>query len=235
MQNYKKHAKKHLKQGIKALIYSSEKAIFEFKKAIKLNPNLAEAYYWLSLYCDTTEQMKVLNKAIETKPDYTEAYEIRGLLYENFYENPKSALADYNIAISLNPKNAETYKSRADILKQFERYDEAIADYKKAISLETENSSYLTSLGLCYLAKNNLKSATKCFKKAIRKTKDNFCKARAYQYLGYTYIANNEEISNAIKYLKKSIEFFEKTPFPQEAPYEDLKIILSEEKAKQEK
>lgn len=231
MQNYKKHAKKHLKQGIKALIYSSEKAIFEFKKAIKLNPNLAEAYYWLSLYCDTTEQMKVLNKAIETKPDYTEAYEIRGLLYENFYENPKSALADYNIAISLNPKNAETYKSRADILKQFERYDEAIADYKKAISLETENSSYLTSLGLCYLAKNNLKSATKCFKKAIRKTKDNFCKARAYQYLGYTYIANNEEISNAIKYLKKSIEFFEKTPFPQEAPYEDLKTILTTYKA----
>ena len=64
---------------------------------------MAEAYYELSLYCDTAERMKALNKAIETKPDYTDAYEMRGLLYEIFYENPKSALADYNIAISLNP------------------------------------------------------------------------------------------------------------------------------------
>lgn len=234
MQNYKKHAKKHLKQGIKALIYSSEKAIFELKKAIKLNPNLAEAYYELSFYCDTAEAMKALNKAIEIKPDYTDAYELRGLLYENCYQNPKSALADYNIAISLNPKTADVYKSRADILKQFERYDEAITDYKKAISLK-KNSSYLTSLGICYLLTNDFKSATKCLKKAIRKAKSNVCKAKAYQYLGYTCIANNEDILNAIKYLKKSIKFFEKTSFPQEAPYEDLKIILSEEKEKQEK
>lgn len=230
-----KHARKHLKQGVN-LFCNINKALMEFNRAINLNPNLAEAYYNRSfLYSEIDDKMKDLNKAIELNPNYVEAYEMRGLLKDCFYENPRLALVDFDTAISLEPKDSNLYISRAKILKRLELYDDAIIDYKKAIFLKIKKVSVWVDLGICYYLIKDFKSATKCFKRTIYKSKNNQAIGKAYKYLGYTSIEKEEDISNAVNYFKKSIKFYEKTPFSQEAPYGDLEFIynnINDEKKK---
>ena len=83
----------------------------------------------------------------------------------------------------------------------------------------------LTELGICFFFKKDFKSAIKCFKRTIYKSKNNQAIGKAYKYLGYTSIEKEEDISNAVNYFKKSIEFYEMTPFSHEAPYGDLEFI----------
>ena len=47
----------------------------------------------------------------------------------------KEAIADYDKAIELNPKDAQAYNNRGVAKKMLKQYKEAIADYDKAIEL----------------------------------------------------------------------------------------------------
>lgn len=221
----KKHAKKHLMQGLKALYNNYEKAFLEFSRANRLNPKLAEVYYQLSFFYNGEEKIKALSKAIELKPDYVDAYIMRGLENTCFYKNPKAALVDFNIAISLKPKKADIYLLKARAMKELEQYDKAIINFKKAIYMKVKDQSCLIDLGICYLLKQDFKSATRCFKKTIFKSNNNQYIGEAYKYLAYISIEKQEKHIKAINYFKKSIEFYEKTPFLEAAPYYDLEVI----------
>ncbi len=50
------------------------------------------------------------------------------------------AIADYNEAIRLDPKNAAAYTSRAFAWSQKNEYDKAIADYNEVIRLHPQDA-----------------------------------------------------------------------------------------------
>ena len=85
---------------------ASVRAIEEYNKAIKLNPNLAGAYNNRGFaYHNLKEYEKAIkdyNKAIELNPNLTDAYNNRGVAYYNLEEYEK-AIKDYNKAIELDP------------------------------------------------------------------------------------------------------------------------------------
>ena len=221
-----KHAGKHLKQAKKALnSLDFEKARIEFERAFNMNPKYEMIYEHFVALLDVEDGVKVYTKAIEINPEFAEFSFSRGLLYETFLEDDEKALEDFNRAISLDSKNYTYFETRGNLFKRLERYDDAILDYKNALKLNGKLFDMLTELGICFFFKKDFKSATKCFKRTIYKSKNNQAIGKAYKYLGYTSIEKEEDISNAVNYFKKSIEFYEKTPFSHEAPYGDLEFI----------
>ena len=74
----------------------------------------------------------------------------------------QGAIADYDKAIELNPKEARAYYNRGVVKDELKQYKEAIADYDKAIEL---NPKYFDALKILYNGLNNMK----CFARRVYK------------------------------------------------------------------
>ena len=120
-----------------------------------------DAYLQLGNWFDA---LKEYTNAIETDPEYAEAYMKRGQLHERVYRI-KQAEIDYNMAIQLNPVIDIYYNERARLkILSFDYYG-AMNDINKAIDINVSNSNYLKYrvdgfivLGMYDDALNNLDS-----------------------------------------------------------------------------
>ncbi|AFY93754.1 tetratricopeptide repeat protein [Chamaesiphon minutus] len=75
------------------------------------------------------------NRAIQSSPGDATLFYNRGILRHQD-GNDIGALADYNLAIALDPRLAEAYAARAAIYIHLDRFTDAIADCDRAISLQ---------------------------------------------------------------------------------------------------
>ncbi len=112
-------------------------------KAIRLNPDYAEAYYnrgnaknALGRHDDAIADY---DEAIRLNPDDAEAYNNRGNV-KNALGRHDDAIADYDEAIRLNPDYALAYNNRGVAKADLKRYDDAIADYDEAIRLKPDDA-----------------------------------------------------------------------------------------------
>lgn len=109
-----------------------------FDKAIELNPNFTEAYYYRGIakgnYGDYLDAMDDLNKAIKLRSNYAEAYYERGNMKANLEKNVE-AIADYSRALQLKNNYFEAYVSRAYAKKKMNDYRGAIEDFIKIMKL----------------------------------------------------------------------------------------------------
>ncbi len=92
-----------------------KEAIAYYTKALKANPDYADAYYNRGYVYIEIRKYKLaiadLDKAIEIDPNYAAAYHVRGIAY--FYRKKYTqAIFDYSNAIELDPKNIKFYYSR---------------------------------------------------------------------------------------------------------------------------
>jgi tetratricopeptide (TPR) repeat protein len=82
------------------------------------------------------QAIEYFTSELNAHPDAGWAYAMRGLLYEEMNE-PQIALADYNEAIRLDPKDAQAYLRRGDLRAGLRKsYDRAVADYGEAIKID---------------------------------------------------------------------------------------------------
>ena len=98
-----------------------------------------------------------LSNAIELKPDFGDAYYLRGLALA-LEEEYDEAIADFEMALELDPNRADggvalagAYAGRGVGYALRGDYDEAIADFEKAISLGIDNDDVQSGLSLAYL------------------------------------------------------------------------------------
>jgi len=171
-----KTAKEYLDEGLSLELEKDyEGAIVEFSRAIKVNPDYAEAYYsrgtlknYLEDYIDAIAD---LTKAIELNPNFPAAYHNRAFSNRRL-KNYKAAIFDNTKAIELNPDYTISYAARGTSKRDLKDHIGAIADYTKAIELNPNFSAAFSNRGI---SKKNLKDyegAISDYNKAIELNPD---------------------------------------------------------------
>jgi tetratricopeptide (TPR) repeat protein len=215
-----------------AYIYKGEnnKVKEEFDKVIDENYGYAdESVYYLRGGLNYNEgkhdlAIEDLSKAIDTNPEFTEAYNLRGNSY-SFIGKYENAISDFTKVIELNPAFTEAYLNRGKAYEESGNMEKANADYafanpnkiakdyfqkgefEKALNfynkLVKDNSNDFNLFyekGFCNLKINNLDEAISDFNTALKIKNDSF---ETYNLLGIVYYLQNN--------YEKSIESFEQS------------------------
>ena len=190
-----------------------DEAIQLYTEAIELNPNNAEAYNWRGNIRNSVASIKIavdknvsvgekirsqalddLNRAIQLKPDYSEAYGNRGFLYFTA-KDYSAAIADFNKAVELDPTNAQNYIYRSLYWRQVAKDNErGLADLNKAIELEPTNAhAYLNRANFYEHTLKDFARAADDYTQAIRFGKQE-------NLIGYQHYARGECYKNLKRY-----------------------------------
>jgi tetratricopeptide (TPR) repeat protein len=111
-------------------------AIIAYNEAIRLNPNLAEAYNNRGIVRnelgDKPGAIDDYNLALKFNPNLAKAYYNRGNV-RNELGDKQGAIDDYTLAIKFNPNYAKAYYNRGIVRKELGDKQGAIDDYTLAI------------------------------------------------------------------------------------------------------
>ena len=115
---------------------------------------------------DLDRQIDLYTWAIEINPEYTDAYNNRGLAYDD-KGKLDNAIKDYTNAIKINPNFAYAYNNRGYTYCKKGKYDKAIEDSTKAIEINSNNAEAYDTRGNAYNGKGEYDKAIKDCTRAI--------------------------------------------------------------------
>jgi tetratricopeptide (TPR) repeat protein len=126
------------------------------------------------------------DRAIALKPDFAEAYVLRGRSHAAQYE-PERGIPDFTKAIELRPRDPEALLDRARAYIDQKNYAAAIADAASALALDPNLSRAYNLRGMVLRALGAPKKAIEEFDRAteLEPNQDNyFQRGATYQILG---------------------------------------------------
>jgi tetratricopeptide (TPR) repeat protein len=106
------------------------------------------------------------SKVIQADSLFLEAFVFRGLSQQAM-KNHKNALADFQSAIDIAPKDTMLYLMKADLEAEIGANLQAIVDYSSAIVLDPSNAEIYRSRASQYYLLNHYVLALEDFRKAI--------------------------------------------------------------------
>jgi tetratricopeptide (TPR) repeat protein len=182
---------KHLNVPLSAVIHpassSAQKAARKDQAAAAAAPAVEEkeltAQQWFERGFDATELQEALryySEAIRLKPDYTGAYNNRGIA-RRIKDDLDCALRDYDEAIRLKPDYADAYNNRGNARRNKGDLDGALRDYDEAIRLKPDYTGAYNNRGIARRIKGDLDGALRDYDEAIRLEPDY---ADAYNHRG---------------------------------------------------
>ena len=125
-------------------------------KAIKINPNFAEAYNEqgnaLNELKKLEEAIKSYNNAININPKYADAYYNKGLVFHEL-KKLESAVQNYDKAIKINPKHIMSHNNKGFALQQLKKVDASLKSYDEAYKI---NPNFNFLFGKLIHTKNKL-------------------------------------------------------------------------------
>ena len=131
-----------------------KEAIKHYTEAIKLKPDLDEAYINRgAAYADKGELDKAFkdyNTAIKLNPDFANAYNNRGTAYAK-KGDIDNAIKDYNKAIELQHDYADAYNNRGITYAKKGDFDNTITDFDKVIELNPDDADAYCNRGEAWL------------------------------------------------------------------------------------
>jgi tetratricopeptide (TPR) repeat protein len=134
-------------------------------------------------YTDPGKAIEYYNEAIRLKPDFVEAYYLRGLSYSDLGRHQR-AIEDYDKAISLSPDDARAYVLRGIAYSILDQYQRAIKDFDEAIRLKPDYALAYNKRGISYVGLDQYQRAIKDFDEAIRLEPE---RADVYCFRGVAY------------------------------------------------
>ena len=187
-------------------------AINDFKRAIAIDPNLAEAFCNLGLAHRTlgnlSAALSAYDRAIEIAPSMVEAHCNKGVALK------EAGLIEQSIrtlqqAALIAPNHPETHENLGVALQKSKQFGAAIASYTHAIELKPNYTDAHYNLALLHQELNQLEPALQGFEKVLSLNPD-------YEYLAgtllytrmrlcdwRTYDSDLEQLSNQIRAGKK--------------------------------
>ena len=167
-----------------AAIGKLDSAVDNYKKAILLNPDYAEAHLNLgNAYEDLSQFDNTIlsyQKAITLNPNYSEAYNNLGNVYQNLHQF-ENAIKSYQKAIELEPDYAEAHFSIGLAYKELGYLEDAAEHLEKVIILKPKFIDANNFLGKILITLGRPDSAYDYFNQAIE-LKPDF--AEAHNNLG---------------------------------------------------
>ena len=159
----------------RARVYSTDvvEAIPLFERAIALDPNYAEAHRWLAwsqsvgwlhmnLPMDPFRRRSIesARRAVELDRDDSGAHWALAwvLLYERLWEESPN---EFEIALQLNPNDADAWSKLSDLKVMEGRGAEAVACVERALRLSPHPSDFYWDLGQAYYAAGQYEAAVK--------------------------------------------------------------------------
>ncbi|MBK1987338.1 tetratricopeptide repeat protein [Sphaerospermopsis aphanizomenoides BCCUSP55] len=130
------------------------------------------------------EAIKAVNKAIEKKPDFYQAWYLKGLIFNTDKKYPES-IAALDKALKIEPKFAQAWKLRSKVLFNLDKYSEALASVDKAIALSPNQFDLYFSRGLSLAQLNRHPEAIEAYNQAI-KIYPLF--KQTYHFRGFSYL-----------------------------------------------
>lgn len=169
------------------LVKRYQEGIDYANKALKINENIAKAYYIKgSIYResgDTARAVSSLETAVEQDNKYVDAFFDLGILY-GARKNP-IALEYYNDVLRIDPSHPNANYAMAKLLQDLGKVDEAIQRYEAILKTDKGCDNCYYNMGAIYLEiKKDPKKALEKFTKAIE-INPNY--VEAYFARGYTY------------------------------------------------
>lgn len=155
---------------------------------------------------------------------FAAVYSWRGDIYLKLKEYPK-ALADYNQAIQLDPKNAQNYTQRAKYYLQKNELEKAKADYTKAIELDPNQPKYYHVRSLISFNSQNYQEALQDINKAIELDRNNptyyyFAASIRWQLKDYQGALNDAEKALKQGYSVADVYAIKTTIYVEQKEYE---------------
>ncbi len=172
-----------------------DKALVDFKEAIKLTPSFVQSYYALSEHFlskkDELNALKWMDELLMRYPDLGNAHNLRGWIYFNF-NRTQLAFTDFDKAIILDSLNASAYNNRGSARYQLQDIESAStsdlllarADFMKALKLDSTLANLHRNLGFIEFSLGNYPTADSLLNIA---TKRNATDAMVYYYHGLLY------------------------------------------------
>ena len=189
-------------------IGNEKKASDDFKYATKINRSneggdkIIEEAMALSDRGEYDKALELLNQGAELFPDNQYVFVNRGNIYNNYFRDYESAIADYNKTIEINDKFSWPYLNRAIAYGRLKRWNEAIADYGRAIDLDQNYASAYNGRAWSYCQIKNFEAALVDAQKALqlKPNEANFFDTRACAYIGLKrYKEALADLNTAIK------------------------------------
>jgi tetratricopeptide (TPR) repeat protein/S1-C subfamily serine protease len=140
--------------------------------------NNADAVDWLnygwelirtsSSKTDTNESIKYIDKAIQLRPNFYQAWYLRGFVYmaQNNYQE---ALKSFDKSVQIEPKFSTAWRWRGIILGNLEKYPEALACFEQIAKLDPEDSGAQTFRSIMLIGLKRFPEALAIADKSIQK------------------------------------------------------------------
>lgn len=146
-----------LKAFVAPLTQMLDNATPELNEALKLDPMLAEAHYYLGLILDQQNDEEkaeqALLEAVRLRRDYADAHEVLADIYE---ERGRNDLRDYHLKLmgearsAIAATNAESLIKAAMGMRLNKQLPQARETLEKALRIEPRNSKAQFELGVVY-------------------------------------------------------------------------------------
>lgn len=124
---------------------------------------LGNTYYYMQQYQDAK---KSYDKILELNPDYPEALNNRGRLYNTLGKSDE-ALADYNRALALRSDDPTILANRGAIYHDLKKYEEALADYNRSLQIRPDDAQTINNRGATYAGMGKRKEALADYNRSL--------------------------------------------------------------------
>lgn len=165
--------------GVFAYVYKRSNDPLEAQKSL----DTAQRLFSLARY---DQAVVACERAIGLRPNFAEAYMLRGRAHLAAYEAERS-VSDFTKAIALRPYDIGTKLDRAQAYIELKRYPEAIADTDSALALDPDLARAYNLRGTAVRAMGDTHRAVSEFLRAVelQPNADNYIqRGSTYQLLG---------------------------------------------------
>jgi tetratricopeptide (TPR) repeat protein len=146
-------------------------AISWYDKAIKIDPNLSQAWNnkgtafgILEKYQEATE---CFEKALEIDPNDAKAWNNKGIVLDKLGKY-QEAIEHYDKATEFEPNGAYAWYNKGSVLSILGKYQEAIEHYDKAIGIDPNYTNAWNNKGLAFDKLGKYQEALESYDKAIK-------------------------------------------------------------------